>query len=142
MQPSIPSNTTPPSLERRRRRSSSLGRALELYLDKVRADFGASHVVIADSSGLVQAASGETEECYALAAYAPLVARSVDTPTRGRIVESLAQYVERAGETNTAVRSFDVHGATLFAAFIGPSGATKDVAIARVLSGARRILAA
>ena len=141
--PAIPVDThVPASFERRRRRSVNLVRALELFLDKLAADFDASHVVIADSSGLVQARTGAQEECYAVAAYAPLIGRTLDVAARDRLIESLSQYVDTARTSNTAVRAFEVHGATLVACVIGRDGAKKDVAIARALSGARRILAA
>ncbi len=129
-------------MSRRRRRSPNLLRALELYLEKLAADFDASHVVIADSSGLVQARNGDSEECYAIAAYAPLIGRTLDAAARERLIESLSQYVATARPANTAVRTFDVHGATLVACVVGRDGAQKDVAIARALAGARRILAA
>jgi hypothetical protein len=136
--------TTPPesTFERRRRRSVHMVRALELFVEKLARDFGASHVVIADGSGLVQASHGAQEECYALAAFSPLIGRSVDSAVRARLGAALAQYVPVARDANTAIRAFDVHGATLFACVLGRDGASKDVAVARLLTGTRRILAA
>jgi hypothetical protein len=141
--PTSPTDSLAPApFERRRRRSVNLVRALELFLEKLAADFNASHVVIADASGLVQARTGAQEECYAIAAYAPLIGRTLDVSARDRLIESLSQYVDSARASNTAVRAFEVHGATLVACVVGRDGAQKDVAIARALSGARRILAA
>lgn len=132
----------PVAWERRQVRSNQLARALELYFDTIAGAFDLSHVVLADHSGLVQTCHGDPDDGYALAAYAPMLGRAVDPFTRDRIAESLQQYVPGATTDRISLRTFELHGETLYAIVVGPGGAARDVALTRVMAGARRILSA
>lgn len=126
--------------ERRRLRSAHLSQALELYLRAVGRSFHLSHVLVADHSGLLQANAGDHDECYALAAYAPMLDRAIDPATRARILETLVQYVPGAQPHRISLRRFDVFGETLYVCVIGDGGAGKEVALSRAVTGSRRIL--
>jgi hypothetical protein len=130
----------PVTWERRQVRSNQLGRSLELYFETIADAFDLSHVVLADHSGLVQTSHGDPDAGYALAAYAPMLCRAIDPFTRERIHDSLNQYVPAADEERLSLRPFEVLGETLYAIVVGPSGASRDVALTRVMTGARRIL--
>jgi len=129
------------TFERRRLRSPNLARAMELLLAAVGEAFNLSHAVVADHSGLMQASWGDPDDGHALAAYAPMLHRTMDPLIRERIIETLAQYIPRADSSRIAIRHFTCGGESLYVCVLGDPGASKDVALCRALSGARRILA-
>ena len=61
--------------ERRSRRSDDLATALRFLLASQRDRAGLTHILLANSEGMLLAWDGDMHECEELAAYAPFIAR-------------------------------------------------------------------
>jgi len=61
--------------DRRNRRSDDLATALRFLLAAQRDRAGLTHLILADSEGMLIAWDGDAAECEELAAYAPFIAR-------------------------------------------------------------------
>lgn len=128
--------------ERRRTRAATLGASLELLLQSTADAFSLCHLVLADRNGLQHAAVGDAAECHALAAFGPMLDRSLDPRTREMLTASLEQYVPAARTHAMLVRRVDVGGQPLYLCAVGPKESTLAVAVQRAASGAQRIFAA
>lgn len=129
------------NFERRKLRSNQPNRAITFLFRAVADSHDVSHVALADSRGLLLVSHGDPAACDVLAAYGPLLFKTVDPITREHILTTLAQTIEGARPENLSVRRFMVDGEPLFLCILGEPGAAKDVALNRAVSGSRRILA-
>jgi hypothetical protein len=120
-----------PFQERRVRRSSSRDLALGFQLEHVRDRARLEALVLADEDGLVVANAGDAAVCREVAAYAPLLARSI----LGVALPPLLRGAE------VAIRVVEVHGQPLYLASVG-GGVARDALLAHSARGVHRILAA
>ena len=128
------------NFERRKLRSTQPNRALGFLFEAVADSHDVTHVALADSRGLLLVSWGNDAECDVLAAYGPLLFKTIDPITRQHILETLAASIPRATADRLSLRRFSAHGETLFLCILGEPGAAKDVALNRAATGARRIL--
>ena len=127
--------------ERRKLRSSQANRALGFLFQSVADSHDVSHVALADNRGLLLVHWGESRACDVLAAYGPLLFKTLDPISREHILATLEATITDAERDRISIRRFKAHGEDLYLCILGEQGATKDVALNRVVSGARRILA-
>lgn len=127
--------------ERRKVRSSNPNRAMTHLFDAIARDAEVQHMALADQRGLLLVHSGEEGTCDVLAAYAPLLSKTVDPSSREVLLDTMSGYLATARPERIAVRRFDHGGEPLFLCALGEQDARKDVAVCRAVSGARRILA-
>lgn len=129
-----------PGFERRKLRATSMGQSLELLFSAVAEAHGVKHVALADARGLPLAHHGDPDHCEILAAYGPLLYRTLDAPSRRRVLESLLGCIPNADPETISVRRIDQFDEELYLCVLGERGAGKDVALNRAIAGARRIL--
>ena len=128
--------------ERRRVRSTNPNQAMGHLFATIARDNAVEHLALADQRGLLLVHSGQQETCDVLAAYAPLLSKTVDPSSREVLLDTMTGYLAEARPERIAVRRFDHGGEPLFlCALITSTSAAKDVAVCRAVSGARRILA-
>lgn len=115
-------------IERRKRRSSAAGTALEMALSA--AAEGLDVVLIADDSGMLVASSHTPLDLEMLAAITPIV-------SRGRAKAN----VKRNGEQRElSVKSIRVFDETLHIAALGGDASMRALGVMRTVTAARRIL--
>lgn len=131
---------TDPTFERRKVRSNKPSRAISFLFEAVATSHDVTHVALADSRGLLLVARGETQACDVLAAYGPLLFKTIDPITRQHILDTLTASIPGATPDRLSLRRFTTHGEDLYLCVLGAPGAAKDVALNRAVSGARRIL--
>lgn len=124
--------------ERRRRRSTSAYQAIRFQLQHIFDRRELRNFTLADSRGLILAHAGHTQEAEILAAYAPMLATTVDRLQRRNIMGHIRTFIPDANESSIAVRSFEVDGETLHLCVLGDA-AMKQTDIYRAVSGVRRI---
>lgn len=129
-----------PAYERRKLRSDQTNRAIGLLFEAVADALHVSQVALADSRGLRLVHCGDEDVCDVLAAYGPLLFKSIDPTTRRRVLDTLLASVEGATPDGVSVRRFSAHDEDLYLCVLGRPGATKEVALNRAIAGARRIL--
>ena len=127
--------------ERRKLRSNQANRALGFLFQSVADTHDVSHVALADNRGLLLVHWGDARACDVLAAYGPLLFKTIDPISREHILETLEATIGEAHRDRISIRRFKAHGEDLYLCILGEPGAAKDVALNRVVSGARRILA-
>lgn len=131
---------TEPTLERRKLRSNQASRAIGYLFQAVADSHQVEHVALADSRGLLLVNWGDAQVCDVLAAYGPLLFKTVDPLTRQRILDTLVCSVDGATPDRISLRRFSANGEDLYLCVLGAPGAAKDVALNRAVTGARRIL--
>lgn len=129
------------AIERRKLRSNHPNRAVGFLFEAVADRHDVTHVALADESGLLLVNSGDEHECDVLAAFGPLLFKTLDPIGRQHIVSALAETIPTATVERLSLRRFDVDGETFFLCVLGAPGAAKDVALNHAVTGARRILA-
>lgn len=131
---------TAPMFERRKLRSNQANRAIGFLFQAVAESHEVSHVALADSRGLLLVNQGDEQACDVLAAYGPLLFKTIDPITRQHILQTLTASIPGASADRLSLRRFSAHGEDLYLCVIGEPGAAKDVALNRAVTGARRIL--
>lgn len=128
------------SAERRSRRSNETLTALTYQLEHSLMNENLRNISLGDSSGQGIAQAGDAFESEVLAAYAPLLSRSVNQRFRLQIFRRMEPLMPGVTLENIYVRQFDVDGETLFLTFCGDPGVARDVSLYRTITGVRRIL--
>ena len=126
--------------ERRKLRSNQANRALSFLFQSVADSHDVTHVALADNRGLLLVNWGDAHSCDVLAAYGPLLCKTIDPISREHILETLEATISEANRNRISIRRFKAHGEDLYLCILGEPGAAKDVALNRVVCGARRIL--
>jgi hypothetical protein len=116
--------------ERRVRRSSDRSTALRYQLERSRNEAGLEAIVLADRDGLPVGGAGDEAVCREMAAYAPLVSKSM----MGLPLPPLLS----GGDLE--VRPVTLHGRAYFLAALG-GGTARDVWLRSSVEGVGRILA-
>lgn len=133
--------TTSQPAERRRVRSTNASRAMNYLFEAITDTTEISDLALADSRGLLLVHSGSEPACDVLAAYAPLLTKTLDSDARHQLLGTMASYVNDASPDRITVRRFAHHGEELYVCALGGETVSKDVAVCRAIRGARRILA-
>jgi len=126
--------------ERRRVRSSQARTAASHLLERIAATHALASLALCDEQGLVVVATGNTEMAEVLAAYAPLLTRTLDAISRARLLDSVSEQLPGLQMDRVSVRPFTLEEDQLFVVAVGDLGAGKDVAVCRALTGCIRIL--
>lgn len=126
--------------ERRKARSSQARTAASLLLERIAATHALTSLALCDEQGLVVVATGNTEMAEVLAAYAPLMTRTLDAISRARLLDSIGDHMPSLQLDRVSVRPFTLEEEQLFVVAVGDLGAGKDVAVCRALTGCIRIL--
>ncbi len=126
--------------ERRRVRSSQARTAASHLLERIAAAHALASLALCDEQGLVVVSAGDGEMAEVLAAYAPLLARTLDAVSRGRLLDSVSDQLPNLQVERVSVRPFTLEEEQLFVVAVGDLGAGKDVAVCRALTGCIRIL--
>ena len=126
--------------ERRRVRSSQARTAASHLLERIAAAHALASLALCDEQGLVVVAAGDGEMAEVLAAYAPLLARTLDAVSRARLLDSISDQLPNLQVERVSVRPFSLESEQLFVVAVGDLGAGKDVAVCRALTGCIRIL--
>lgn len=129
-----------PTIERRRRRSDQTLTALTYQLEHIYRNEGLRNFTLANTSGLVIASAGDPLESEVLAAYAPLLARSVERRFRHQVIARIQNLLPDLKAEALHVRQFQVDGEVLFLTLAGKPGVYRDVGLYRAITGVRRIL--
>lgn len=116
--------------DRRSRRSEDRAVALRYQLEHARERGGLEALVLADAQGLLLSCAGDPGVCEELAAFAPLLSRTV----LGMPLPPLLRGAD------VDVRPMSLNGQALFLACVG-GGMARDALISHSLQGVHRILA-
>lgn len=128
--------------ERRETRSSELITALSLAFRAVARQFDLTHVTLSDRGGITYAGHGPSDEIDALSAFSPLLVGAVEPTTQERINRSIREHIPAAARGRVSARVFDLGGTRFVVSVVGRNSASRDVALCRAMSSARRILSA
>lgn len=126
--------------ERRQRRSPQTLTALTYQLQHIFEREGLRNFTLGDSKGLIIARAGDDIESEVLAAYAPLLAKSVDRRFRQQVLSRIEHMVPDINPESVHIRQFSVDGESLFLTLCGKPGVYRDVGLYRAITGVRRIL--
>jgi hypothetical protein len=119
-------------VERRKRRSDHLNRALEYQLEACREDAGLEAMLLTDDEGLAVAASGEAGACDELAARLALIGRKVP--------EFVGILFSAEGSREVSMQRFAIDGAELYMCAVGGGPDPRARQIRRSIGGCARIL--
>ena len=126
--------------ERRRRRSSQTLQALTYQLEHIFERENLHNFTLGDTRGLVVAQAGDTHESEVLAAYAPMLAQSLNERYRQQVLSRVNSVIPTTTLDSIHVRRFVVEGEELFLTLVGRPGVYRDVGLYRAITGVRRIL--
>ena len=129
-----------PFAERRVRRSAQTLTALTLQLEYVYEKEGLRAFALGDENGMIVASAGDPQEAEILAAYAPLLSRSVDHTYRQQILSRVEGHLPQITPETLHVRAFEADGETLYLTLVGRPEAYHRVGLFRAITGVRRIL--
>lgn len=129
-----------PLPERRSRRSKQTLTALTYQLEHILMNEDLRNIVLGDSSGQIIAGAGDHFESDVLAAYAPMLSKSVNQRFRLQIFSRMEPLLPGVALENIYVRHFEVDGEPLFLTLCGDPGVYRDVGLYRAITGIRRIL--
>ena len=129
-----------PVPERRTRRSKQTLTALTYQLEHILIHEELRNIVLGDSSGQTIAGAGDHFESEVLAAYAPMLSKSVNQRFRQQIFTRMEPLMPGTTLENIYVRQFEVDGETLFLTLSADPGVYRDVGLYRAITGIRRIL--
>lgn len=90
--------------ERRRVRSSQARTAASHLLERIAAAHALASLALCDEQGLVVVSAGDGEMAEVLAAYAPLLARTLDAVSRGRLLDSVSDQLPNLQVERVSVR--------------------------------------
>ena len=133
-------SAAPMRTDRRQRRSEVTLEALTYQLEHIFERESLHNFTLGDSRGLVIAQAGDCHESEVLAAYAPVLARSVDGRYRRRVLSRVNSIAPTITVDSIHVRDFEVDGERLFLTLVGRPGVYRDVGLYRAITGVRRIL--
>ena len=125
--------------ERRRQRSENTYEAIKFQLEFIHESQALRNIVVADSRGLLIACAGDTEDANVLAAYAPLMARTIEKTRYLDIMERVKGFIPELREERAAFRTFNIDGEDLFICLVGKAGVMRHADLYRAVSGIRRI---
>jgi hypothetical protein len=131
----------PVATDRRKTRSSELITALGLAFRSVANQFDLTHVVLSDRGGISYAGHGPSDEIEILAAFSPLLAGAAEQSAQQRIGQAIEDNVPTVANGRMSARAFEINGTRFVVSVVGRNGASRDVALCRAMSSARRILA-
>ena len=126
---------------RRRRRSNQPLKALTFQLEHIFESEDLHNFTLGDKKGLVLAQAGNRHESEVLAAYAPLLAASVDERSRCQVLARINAHLPTLELNSVHVRPFSIDDQSLFLTLAGRPGVYRDVSLYRAITGVRRILA-
>lgn len=129
-----------PLPERRSRRSKETLTSLTYQLEHLLMHEDLRNLALGDSSGQLIAQAGDLLESEVLAAYSPLMSRSVNQRYRQQIFQRMEPLLPGVAPDSVYVRQFEVDGEVLYLAFCGDPGVARDVSLYRAITGVRRIL--
>lgn len=130
--------TTLPS-DRRRRRSAKTLEALTYQLEHIFRREDLHNFTLCDTRGLVVAQAGNKRESEVLAAFSPMLSRSVSRRYRHQVFSRINNLLPTITADSIHVRRFDIEGETLFLTLVGRPGVYQDVSLYRAITGVRRI---
>lgn len=133
-------NNLYPFADRRVHRSTQTLTALTLQLQHVFEKEGLRNFALGDNNGMVITSAGDAREAEALAAYAPLLARSVDRRYRQQILSRIDGLIPGITPETLHVRRFEADGQELYLTLVGQPGAYHRAGLFRAITGVRRIL--
>jgi hypothetical protein len=125
--------------ERRGKRSNKAHIAISYQLEHIFENQDLSNFVLGDSSGLLLAGAGDSEEADVLAAYAPVL-ETYRGKSRGKVFAKLASMVPRFNPSALSIRSFQIDGETLYLLSVGRKRTARQASLYRAVTGIRRIL--
>lgn len=126
--------------ERRRKRSGQTLEALTYQLEHIFQKESLHNFTLGDPRGLVIAQAGNCHESEVLAAYAPMLARSLNERYRQQVMSRMNSVMPTTTLDSIHVRRFEVEGQTLYLTLVGRPGVYRDVGLYRAITGVRRIL--
>lgn len=127
--------------ERRKRRSSEPLQALTYQLEHVFERNDLHNFTLGDERGLVIAQAGDIHESEILAAYAPMLARTVDRRYRRQVLSHINSVAPTLSVDSIYVRRFRHDRQAFFLTLVGRPDLYRDISFYRAISGVRRILA-
>lgn len=125
--------------ERRRKRSPRAHIAIGYQLEHIFQTQNLNNFVLGDSSGLLLAGAGNSDEAAALAAYAPVL-ETYRGKSRGRVFAKLATMIPGFNPATMSIRSFEIDGETLYLCSVGRESTARQASLYRAVTGIRRIL--
>ncbi len=128
------------TVDRRSRRSQQTLEALTYQLEHILERENLHNFTLGDRRGLVIANAGDRRESDVLAAYAPVLARSLDDRHRRRVLARINTLLPTLPVESIRVRRFCVDDEDLFLTLVGRPGVYRDVGLYRAITGVRRIL--
>lgn len=126
--------------DRRRRRSRQTLLALTYQLEHIYEREDLHNFTLGDDRGQMIAQAGDRHESQVLAAYAPVLARSVATRYRRQVLSRLNTLIPTITADSLHVRQFEIGGEQRFLTLAGRPGVYRDVSFYRAITGVRRIL--
>ena len=130
----------PIPVDRRERRSDECRQAIHFQLLHLADKYELQNLVLADASGLMIAAAGDTVEGQALAAYAPLFSRRLDRGTRNELMDEISSYLPGVDGQMLSVRRFQMNGQEHFLCVVGEKRLCRQANLYRAVTGIRRIV--
>lgn len=127
--------------ERRRRRSDQPLQALTYQLEHIFERNELHNFTLGDSRGLVIAQAGDIHESEILAAYAPMLARTVDRRYRRQVLSHINSVAPTINVDSIYVRRFRLDHQAFFLTLVGRPDIYRHISLYRAISGVRRILA-
>ena len=127
--------------ERRYRRSHQPLTALTYQLEHIFEKEKLCNFTLGDSNGLIVASAGNPVESEVLAAYAPMLAKSVARRFRRQVLSRVESMMPGITPESVHVRQITVDGQPLYLTLAGRPGIYRDVGLYRAITGVRRILA-
>ena len=124
---------------RRRRRSDQPLQALTYQLEHIFERENLHNFTLGDARGLVIAQAGDIHESNVLAAYAPMLARSVAGRYRRQVLSRIGSVIPTITVDSIHVRRFKMEGQQLYLTLVGRPGVYRDVSLYRAITGVRRI---
>lgn len=126
--------------DRRRRRSDKPLQALTYQLEHIYDQQDLHNFTLGDARGLVVAQAGDIHESRLLAAYAPVMTRSVSRRWRQQVLSRMTALTATITADSIHVRSFEIDDQQLYLTLVGRPGVYRDVGLYRAITGVRRIL--
>jgi hypothetical protein len=133
-------SVAPVPVDRRQRRSQECREAIEFQLLHLLEQFDLRNLALADTSGLLIASAGDTDEGRALSAYAPVFSRRLARGARDEIVDDLQTFLPDADGQTLSVRRFTLEGNEHFLCVVGEERLCRQANLYRAVTGIRRII--
>ena len=127
--------------ERRRRRSNKPLQALTYQLEHIFERNELHNFTLGDCRGLMIAQAGDIHESEILAAYAPMLARTVDRRYRRQVLSHINSVIPTITVDSIYVRRFRLDHQAFYLTLVGRPDVYRHLSLYRAISGVRRILA-